>query len=292
MKKNKNLKLEKHKKTKIALCLSGGGARGFVHLGVIKAFEEYGLNFDYIIGTSAGSLVGAFLAAGMTYNEIYKLAQVLDMKDIKTNVIPFKSSKTDGLQKVIIDNLGNVDIQDLKTPFCAVCTDLVTTKECVVTKGNLAKAVAGSCCLPYVFYPVEFEDKIFVDGGLHNTIPADIPKLLGCDYVIAVDVNKSRTYGTNSTKLLDVLTCSFRILMDKNIRKGYQYADFIIKPETKKFKALKKEGMEDMIEEGYKETIDKMPEILEIFNKKPLSKKQKNNFIEKYKENERELIII
>ena len=167
-----------------------------------------------------------------------------------------------------------------------------TTKECVVTKGSLAKAVAGSCCLPYVFYPVEFEDKLFVDGGLHNTIPADIPKLLGCDYVIAVDVNKSRTYGTDSSKLLEVLTCSFRILMDKNIRKGYQYADYIIKPETKKFKALKKEGVKDMIEEGYKETIDKMPEILEIFNKKPLSKRQKNKFKTEYSEIERELIII
>lgn len=289
--KNK-LKLEKNKKSKIALCLSGGGTRGFVHLGVIKALQEYGLNFDYIVGTSAGSLVGAFLAAGMTYEEIYNIAESLEMKDIKTNIIPFKSSKTDGLQKILIDNLGDIDIQELKTPFCAVCTDLKTTKECVVTKGSLAKAVAGSCCLPYVFYPVEFEDKLFVDGGLHNTIPADIPKLLGCDYVIAVDVNKSRTYGTDSSKLLEVLTCSFRILMDKNIRKGYQYADYIIKPETKKFKALKKEGVMDMIEEGYKETIDKMPEILEIFNKKPLSKRQKNKFKTEYSEIERELIII
>ena len=67
--KNK-LKLEKNKKSKIALCLSGGGTRGFVHLGVIKALQEYGLNFDYIVGTSAGSLVGAFLAAGMTYEQI------------------------------------------------------------------------------------------------------------------------------------------------------------------------------------------------------------------------------
>lgn len=292
MKKNKNIKLDKHKKTRIALCLSGGGTRGFVHLGVVKAFEEYGLKFDYIVGTSAGSLVGAFVAAGMKYEEMLKLAQSLEMKDIRTNVIPFKSSKTDGLQKVLIDNLGDIDITDLNTPFSAVCTDLITTKECVVTKGSLAKAVAGSCCLPYVFYPVEFEDKIFVDGGLHNTIPADIPKLFDCDYVISVDVNKSRTFGTESTKLLDVLTCSFRILMDKNIRKGYQYSDFVIKPETKKFKSLKKEGMQDMIDEGYKETINKMPEILEIFNKKPLSKKQKNNFKKKYKENERELIII
>ena len=228
--KTRKITLGKHKKTKIALCLSGGGTRGFVHLGVIKAFEEYGLNFDFIIGTSAGSLVGAFVAAGMKYNEILKLAESLEMKDIRTNIIPFKSSKTDGLQKVLIDNLGDIDISELKTPFAAVCTDLVTTNECVVTKGNLAKAVAGSCCLPYVFYPVEFDDKIFVDGGLHNTIPADIPKLFGCDYVISVDVNKSRTFGTDSTKLIDVLTCSFRILMDKNIRKGYQYSDFIIKP--------------------------------------------------------------
>ena len=119
-----------------------------------------------------------------------------------------------------------------------------------ISKGNLAKAVMGSCAVPGVFQPVIFDDMILCDGGLQNTIPADIPRYYGCDYVISVDVNKSRTYGTESTKTLDVLLCSVRILMKSNAIRGYVNSDIVITPETKRFKSTKTDGMDDMIEEG------------------------------------------
>lgn len=289
----KNLHLKKNKKTKIGLAFGGGGARGFVHLGVIKAFEEYGLHFDVVAGTSVGSIIGAFYCAGYTYSQMYDIAKNLDVKDIRTSRIPYKTSKTDGLEKIIIDELGDINIEDLKIPYYAVCTDLISTKECVLSKGNLAKAVAGSCCVPYVFYPVNYKDKHFVDGGLHNTIPADIPKLLqGCDYVIAIDVNKSRTYGTEDTNLINVITCCFRILMENSAQKGYQYADLMIKPETKRFKSTRKDGFEDMIEEGYRATIDLMPHILSVYNAPPKSRREKARLIKDYKEFEKELEIM
>ena len=265
------------KKVKVGIAFGGGGTRGFTHLGAIKAFEEFGIKFDFVAGTSAGSLAGAFYAAGYTYKQMFDVVKDIKEKDIRKNIIPFTPSKIDGVGDILIKNLGDINIEDLKIPFAAVAVDIKSTKEVCFAKGNLAKAVMGSCAVPGVFQPVIYDDMILCDGGLQNTIPADIPKLMGCDYVIAVDVNKSRTYGTESTKILDVLSCSIRILMKSNAVRGYANADLVIAPETKRFKSTKTDGFEEMIEEGYKATIDLIPQIMEIFSRRKLFKKKTIN---------------
>ena len=272
------LSLEKNKKVKIGLALGGGGARGYAHLGAIKAFEEYGIKFDFIAGTSAGAFTGAFLASGWSFEQMYSIAKEFRRKDIRRNKIPFMPSTTEGIQEIIVNNLGDIDITETKIPFCAVAVDVLSTQECLITKGNLAKAVAGSCAVPGIFQPVEFEGRALADGGLQNTLPSNVPKLFGCDYVIAVDVNAKRTYGASSTKILDVMGATIRILMKRNAEKGYEYADVVLTPETKRFKSTSLEGFDDMIEEGYLEAIDKMPQILEILNKKPISNRLKSKY--------------
>ena len=157
--------------------------------------------------------------------------------------------------------------------------DIKSTKQVCISKGNLAKAVMGSCAVPGIFQPVIFDDMILCDGGLQNTIPADIPRYYGCDYVISVDVNKSRTYGTESTKMFDVIFCSIRILMKSNAVRGYLYSDVVVAPETRRFKSTSASGMEEMIDEGYKAAIDVMPKIMEVF-----SKKKRRKFKEKDEE--------
>ena len=272
--------LKKNKKVKIGLALGGGGARGFTHIGVLKAFEEYGIKFDAVAGTSVGSLVGALYCAGYTYDQLYDIAKDLDMKDIKTNKVFFMPSKTDGIEKLIIDQLGDINIEDLKTPFCAVAVDLKSTDEVHLQKGNLAKAIAGSCCVPGIFQPVELNDYLLCDGGLKNTVPANVLKIMGCDYVVSVDINKSRGYGTESAKVVDVLACSIRILMKSNVIKGYLYSDVVLKPNTKQFKSTRKDGYEDMIEEGYREAIDKIDQILKLFKNRRISKRKRKKLIE------------
>lgn len=256
------------RKIRIGVAFGGGGARGFCHLGAIKAFEEFGLKFDFIAGTSAGSIAGAFYSAGYNYKQMYEIIKNLKEKDIRKNIIPFTPSKIDGVGEIVTSQLGDINIEDLKIPFAAVAVDIKSTKEVCFAKGNLAKAVMGSCAVPGVFQPVVYDDMILCDGGLQNTIPADIPRYFGCDYVVSVDVNKSRTYGTNSTKVFDVLSCSIRILMKSNAVRGYVNSDIVIAPETKRFKSTKTDGMEEMIEEGYKATIDIMPQIMELFRKR------------------------
>lgn len=261
-------KLVKHKKVKIGLALGGGGARGFAHLGVLKAFEENNIEFDYVAGTSAGSLVGALHCAGLTFQQIYDIAKDLKKKDIKPGTFMFVPSKTDGLQKVIKSAIGDISFQELKKPFAAVAVDLISADEIIITHGNVPKAVAGSCAVPGVFVPVEFENMHLSDGGLQNTIPADVPRLYDCDYVVAVDVNSTRGEGTDSLKMIDVLPAAIRILMKSNAVKGYLNADIVIQPSLKRFKSTKMDGFEEMIEEGYRAAMEKMPEILNIISKK------------------------
>jgi len=264
----------KKRKFKIGLALGGGGARGISHLGVIKAFEEFGLKFDVIAGTSVGSLVGAFWASGLSFEQMNEIAKEIRKKDIKTNKIPFMTSSTEGIEKIVINSLGDIDIKDLKIPFAAVAVDIKTTEEVVITKGNLAKAVAGSCCVPGIFQPVEFEDMLLCDGGLQNTLPGNVPRLMGCDFVVSVDVNSARIYGTESSKVLDVLSASIRTLMKSNVVKGYLNSDIVLQPNTKRFKSTKLDDYELMIEEGYNEALSKIPEIMKIFSS--LKKKKKN----------------
>lgn len=264
------------RKIKIGVAFGGGGAKGITHIGVIKAFQEFGLNFDYVAGTSVGSIMGACYANNMKYDEILKIAKTLKTSDIRTSKLFFIPSKTEGIETMMKDTFGDINIENLKKPFSCVAVDIKSTKELCISKGNLSKAVAGSCCVPGVFQPVEFGDYLLCDGGLQNNIPANIPRFFGCDYVIAVDCNSTRTYGTDSSKTLDVLACSIRILMKSNSIKGYMNADLTIASDTKKFKSTELQGLDEMVDIGYRNAVDMMPEIMKIFAGKYAKRKNKD----------------
>ncbi|MBE5736700.1 MAG: hypothetical protein E7356_05070 [Clostridiales bacterium] len=263
-------KMKKYRK--IGLAFGGGGARGFSYIGVIRALEEAGIKFDYIAGTSIGSIFGAMLAYGVDSDRLEKIATSIKVKDIRTSKIPLMPSSSDAIEKIIIDTVGDIDISDLKTPYCAVAVDMLTGNEVNITKGRLCKALAGSCAVPALFQPVEFEDKLLFDGGLQNNIPADVLRKLGCDAVVSVDINSTRGHGAKSTKYFDLLIASVDIMMKSNSIKGYMNSDLIIKPDLKRFRASKTDGMYEMIEEGYRATIEKIPEIMALFKRKKLKK--------------------
>ncbi|MBE5758250.1 MAG: hypothetical protein E7345_04970 [Clostridiales bacterium] len=263
-------KMKKYRK--IGLALGGGGARGFALIGVMRAFEEENIKFDYIAGTSIGSVIGAMSAYGMTSSQMQDIATNIKIKDIRKSKIPFMPSSTEHLEKIIINTVGDIDIKDLKKPFCAVAVDMKTGNEVDITEGRLCKALAGSCAVPTVFEAVEFEDKLLFDGGLQNTIPADVLRRLGCDAVVSIDINSTRGNGTESTKYIDLLFASVSIMMKSNAIKGYLNSDIIIKPDLKRFSASKTDGMLDMIEEGYNATKKAIPEIKELFKKKKFKK--------------------
>ncbi len=261
-----NRKLKRFKKKyKVGLCLSGGGTRGFAHLGAFKAFEECGIEFDAVAGASAGSLFGALYATKLKYDQMYKLSKNVKNTDFRKSKLGFLPSKMDNLQELIKKVMPVKKIEELKIPFYAVAVDLKTGKEIHFNKGDIASIVSGSCAIPGVFYPVKYHNMTLIDGGVRNNIPADVLKMNGCDYVITVDCNCTRGGGTNSESFITQFTTSIGIMSVNNSKRGIECSDIVICPDMKKFASLKVTGKDEMIEAGYQATMKLMPEIKKLF---------------------------
>ena len=264
-------KIQVNKKVKIGLALGGGGARGMGHIGVLKAFEELGIKVDYIAGTSAGSIIGSLYAYGKTSSEIEKLALGLKRSDILKGMIPFlKPAKTERLEDLINNAFGDITVfSEMKTPFIAVCTDLKTGKEVDFDYGNVAKVVSGSCAVPGIFTPVEYEGMNLVDGGLRNNVPADVVKKMGANVVIAVDVNHLRGTGTKSLSTVSVLSSTIGIMMQAKVDKAMEVADLIIEPSLENFSPLKFDDIENMIKIGYETVMANREKIEKLLGLNP-----------------------
>lgn len=259
-KKDKN----QQKQLKTGIVFSGGGVRGFAYIGVLKAFKEAGIDFDIVAGTSIGSFIGAAYAAGIDIEEMEKIALKTKQSDFTSSKVFFVPSKTERLEKLISNTIKIDKFEELKKPLVVVAVDLKTGQEIHLTKGNLTKAIAGSCAIPGVFCPVEFENTMVVDGGLTNNMPAGALREMGADIVISLDINPTRGYGTESSKLMEVLKASLRILMVSNVVNGYVYSDYVLKIDLSDFSQLKIGNTKAMIEKGYQVAKQAVPEILEI----------------------------
>lgn len=271
--KKKKDELSINKKTKIGLALGGGGCRGIGHIGVIKAFEELGVQFEYVAGTSAGSIVGSLYALGKTSSDMTEIAKSLKKSEITRGSIAFiKPAKTEKLEAILNRIYGDIMVfSELKIPFTVVCTDLKTGKEANFNYGNLAKVVSASCAVPGVFTPVVHEGMHLVDGGLRNNVPVDVVKNMGANVVIAVDINHLRGSGTQSLSTVSVISSTIGIMMQSKVDQTLKMADLIIEPSLETFSPLKLEGIDEMIKIGYDTVMankDKIKKLLEINPKK------------------------
>lgn len=252
------------KKPKVGIAFGGGGTRGFAHLGALKAFEEEGIHFDEVAGTSVGSVVGALYAYGLTADEMIEIGKNIKPKSIRSK---FLFSDTTGIQALVKQSIGDILIEELKLPFTAVAVDIKSGKEVHFTKGSVCKAVASSCAVPLIFNPVEYKGYRLFDGGLANTIPADVLRNDGCDVVISIDVNPTRGVGTESLKVMSMLNASLGILMRSNAVKGKVFSNVCIEPYLKEFKSTQTTGYQEMIEIGYNEAKKRMPDIKQLLKK-------------------------
>lgn len=254
------------KKGKVALCLGGGGARGFAHIGAIKALEESGIEFDIVAGTSVGSLVGALYCAGISADKMMEYASKMDMKDIKVGGT-FGAGDSTTVGKMITDLAGEISFKDLNKPFYAIATDLVSAREVIFQSGLVSTAVSASCAVPIIFKPIKVGNMNLVDGGLKNNIPADVCRMMGADFVITIDVNSTRGQGTDKTGRLGVALATFNIVMATASEKGLMNSDIIIAPNLSEFSSRKKDGFEEMYQRGYEETVKKIDEIKSLIYK-------------------------
>lgn len=251
---------KKKVKEKIALCLGGGGARGFAHVGAIKAFEEEGVKFDMVVGTSVGALVGALYAFGIKSNAMLRYAETLDMRELHNGIIITPNDPMK-IGKVATDILGGVDVANAPLKYAAVAVDLIEARQVVLDKGNVGAVVASSCAVPVLYRPVNFGGKHLVDGGLMNNIPADVCKMMGAAKVVTVDVNPTRGAGTSGTGLIDVIKATFHIMNASSSVDGLRRSDVIIAPDTSDFSSTSKNGWKEMVELGYNAAKAKIAEI-------------------------------
>lgn len=254
---------------KIGLALSGGGARGFAHIGVLKAFEENNVPIDMIAGTSAGSFVGAAYAAGMSAGEIEKIARSITWKRVSGFSYSPRGLLTNApMERFIRSTFPTTRIEDLKLPYATIACDLLTGEEVVFKeKGDLTIAIRSSCAVPGIFLPVLDETgRQLIDGGVISPIPTQSVKEMGADVLIAVDLLTSGTGTTNPPKnLLTTFIRSSMMLIANASRNQHYIADVVIEPEISHIRPDQIKKMDELIELGYLSATKVLAERSSLF---------------------------
>lgn len=175
----------------LALVLSGGGARGFAHIGVLQALEEAGLEVGAVAGTSMGAVLGAFCAAGYDAEALYEIADDLSWHDVIDVSLQAGLMKGEKLEAFLGEHLPD-RFEELRRPLAVTTTDVETGEEKVLLSGPLLPALRASACLPGAFEPVQHMGRTLADGGIVNNLPVSAAALLDAERVIASDATPPR----------------------------------------------------------------------------------------------------
>nr|WP_315159454.1 patatin-like phospholipase family protein [uncultured Flavobacterium sp.] len=276
------------KRPKIGLVLSGGGAKGFAHIGVLKVIEEAGIKIDYIGGTSMGAVIGGLYASGYNATQIDSIFHSTNFDELINDYIPrgsknFYEKRNDELYAIVLPfnkfkigipealskgmynfnlltrltrNVKDInDFNQLPIPFFCIATDIEKGEQVLLNKGNLAQAMLASSAFPSLFSPVEIDGRVLIDGGVINNYPVKEVLDLGADIVIGVDVQdglKDRTALKNATKILVQITnLSMIERMKENIKKTTIY----IKPDIKDYSVVSFDKGKEIIVKGEEATF-------------------------------------
>ncbi len=270
---------------KIGLVLSGGGAKGLAHIGVIRAMEKAGLTPDYITGTSMGSIVGALYAIGYSADDIEEIVRNVDWDAILSNEIPLNQITYEeksyygryiaelpvegikvGLPRGLIEGqklserLSRItrpahDIEnfhDLPIPFACVAADIATGEPVVLNHGSLPEAIRASMAIPTVFTPVEIDGRLLVDGGLVRNFPVEEVIAMGADIVVGVFVSSDLSSKEELDDFISLLTQSAFVTSAIDSRKQREQVDIYIEPDLKEFSPGSFRQWQDIIDIGNK----------------------------------------
>ncbi|MFA6314570.1 MAG: patatin-like phospholipase family protein [Sterolibacterium sp.] len=246
---------------KIALALGGGAARGFAHVGVIKALEAQGIVPDIIVGTSAGAVVGALYAAGYSGFELQRLVLQLEESQFSDWSLPDRGVlKGEALQSFVNNAVGQRPLEKFGKLLAVVATDLNSGEAVVFRTGNTGMAVRASSSVPGLFQPVAIKGREYVDGGLVNPVPVRIARTLGADFVIAVDISAKPQFAkTQST--IDVLMQTFSIMSQSISRRELPEADIVVRPHTPELRAADFQDRHLAVLEGEKAVAAILPDL-------------------------------
>lgn len=261
---------------KLSLVLSGGAAKGFAHIGVIKVLKENGIEPNLIVGTSMGAIVGGAYASGLSVEEMENFANKLsNNKVIDFNLFDTikKGHALTGkkIEKLIYELLGNIKHEDLKTKFIAVTTELSTGKQVNLDSGEVWKNVLASSAIPAVFPSIEIDGKILSDGGLKDNLPVNIAKQTNPNSIIlSIDVigDYNKQIETEGIKIVNQVLNMGTLLMKQNMEEQIKLSDLYVKitqPEINQMNFSQKSIAESIAngEKAMKRKLNKLLEILE-----------------------------
>lgn len=250
---------------KIGLALSGGGARGFAHIGVLKALVENNIPIDLIAGTSAGSFVGGAFAAGLSPDEIIDIGRSVSWFGVAGfSYSPRGLLSNTAMTGFIEMHFPVTRFEELRIPFAAVACDLESGAEVVFRDaGDLATAIRASCAIPGVFVPVIDENgRSLVDGGVVSPMPTRAVRKLGAEKVIAVDLlTCGSAFGGVPSTLIGTFVQS-AIMMIRTASKNQHYrADVVIEPQIAHIRPDEIGKRDELVDLGYRAGSEKIQEI-------------------------------
>jgi NTE family protein len=287
------------KNPKIGLSLSGGGAKGFTHVGVLKVLDSLGVKVDYISGTSMGAIVGGLYAAGYTGKDIEKIVMETDFYSLITDpktrqettffnknvdkylfTVPLKdgritlpSSISTGqrnvyLLKELLKNVSNIDdFSKLPIPFLCVATNLESGQMQIFEKGDLVSSIMASSAFPSLLEPVKIGDSIYVDGAMTVNYPSKPLKDKGIDIVIGVDLNQPLANRNNLNSVIAIMNQIIDFGIKKETINQYRYTDINIKPDLTGMTATSYDNKRSILDSGYVEAA-KYADILKELPKR------------------------
>lgn len=249
-------------KYNIGLVLSGGGARGFAHLGLIQALNDNGIFPDIISGTSAGAIAGVLYADGHSPKEILKMMNSGSRLDFMRPALPREGLlQFGGIIKILKCSLRAKTFEDLKIPLYVAATDLNNGRAEYFSKGSLIEPVIASASIPVLFQPVLINDVYYVDGGVLDNLPLK-PIENRCRYLIGSFVNPVG-YMEKCSGLINIAERTFMLSMTKEINEKAKKFDLFVAPhELRNYKILDPEKAKELFEVGYKATMEKLKDAI------------------------------
>lgn len=236
---------------KIGIALGGGGARGFAHLGVLKALNEHDIYPDVISGVSAGAIAGVFIAAGIKPGEVLKIMQNHNLTDYTAMQVPNNGLLSlEGLGDNLEREIGESKIENLKLPFYVALSNMNKGQVEYHNKGPIKTIVKASASIPVLFSPVEYEGSLYCDGGIFDNIPVE-PLLKRDLHIIGVGISPIRE-TKELQNLVNIAKRTFQLSVNANVRNIESKCDLFIEPkELRRYDILDVKNSDEVYEMGY-----------------------------------------
>ncbi len=297
---------QEKERPKVGLVLSGGGAKGFAHIGVLKVLEQEGVKIDYIGGTSMGAIIGGLYAAGYTADQLDSIFKTVDTDALLQDYIPrnsksFYEKRNDEiyalqlpfddfkigspvslskgmynynlLNKLLMHVRYEKDFSKLPVPFLCIATDVVTGNQVILEDGNLPQSILASGAFPSLYTPVEINDQLLIDGGVVNNYPIDEIRKKGMDIIIGVDVQDGKKDRDKIKGALDILMQIANYGMYQGMDVKQKETDIYIKPDIVNYSVVTFDKGDEIIKKGKDAAMEKIADIRKIssgYVKQPL----------------------